>query len=358
MKIVLFVKDLNIGGVTKVVVNHINNVIKVDDEVLVLNWTGENTGITDNTFKRNVVVHNLCFSWRTYSIYRLNSFIAKKVEMTLINKVLLAFEPNIIHFHFIFLAWTSTFLYSKKTRRIMTFHCEVFGKNENIISTLLKRTLFYFFNRNTLFHFVSEVNNFFGNKRRSDTITFGNAVDFKGFEKKKSVQDNIIYISRINHLKGHFFLLNAWKNLSVKNYKLKLIGPDETGGEIVDFIKKNNIKNVELIGPVQHIYPYLVNASFGIFPSLKEGSPVALLEMLAAKLIVISSDIPEIKKVIPRDCLIYYNSEDLTDLEKKILYVIKHKNQLEEIANNGLKLVTKNYSFQVHRDIYQKLYNY
>jgi len=36
MKIVLFVKDLNIGGVTKVVVNHINNVIKVDDEVLIL----------------------------------------------------------------------------------------------------------------------------------------------------------------------------------------------------------------------------------------------------------------------------------------------------------------------------------
>jgi glycosyltransferase involved in cell wall biosynthesis len=354
MKIVLFVKDLNIGGVTKVVVNHVNNVIRVDDEVLILNWTGENTGITDNTFKGNVVVHNLCFPWRTYSIYRLNSFYAKKIETRLINKVLLNFEPNIIHFHFTYLAWTSTFLYSKKTRRIMTFHCEVFGENENIISILLKKTLFYFFNRNTLFHFVSEVNNSFGNKRRYNTITFGNAVGFNVFKKIKSV----IYISRINHLKGHFFLLNAWKNLSIKNYKLKLIGPDETGGEIVDFIKKNNIKNVELIGPVQDINPYLVNASFGIFPSLKEGSPVALLEMLAAKLIVISSDIPEIKKVIPRDCLIYYNSEDLTELEKKILYVIKHKDELEEIANNGLKLVTKNYSFQVHRDIYQKLYNY
>ena len=123
---------------------------------------------------------------------------------------------------------------------------------------------------------------------------------------------NIVYVSRISTVKGHFSLLPVAELLinkyKLSNFRFVLIGPGELAEQLQKEITARNLdRYFQLRGPLQNVPALLAEFDMAIFPSEREGLPVALLEKMAAGLPVVASDIPEIKNVIRNsgEALIY-----------------------------------------------------
>lgn len=123
---------------------------------------------------------------------------------------------------------------------------------------------------------------------------------------------NIVYVSRISAVKGHFSLLPVAELLvnkyKLSNFRFVLIGPGELTEQLQAAITSRNLDTYfQLRGPLQNVPALLGEFDIAVFPSEREGLPVALLEKMAAGLPVVASDIPEIKNVIKNtgEALIY-----------------------------------------------------
>lgn len=137
-----------------------------------------------------------------------------------------------------------------------------------------------------------------------------NSIDSSGItvktDYKLAEKIEIVYVSRISAVKGHFLLLPVAELLinkyGLKNFKFILIGPGELTESLQTAIQANKLENYfELRGPMQNVPGLLYAFDMAIFPSEREGLPVALLEKMAAGLPVVASSIPEIKNVIQQE---------------------------------------------------------
>jgi glycosyltransferase involved in cell wall biosynthesis len=106
----------------------------------------------------------------------------------------------------------------------------------------------------------------------------------------------IVYVGRINEVKGVDTLIRAFGQLAVEQpVRLVLIGPDSTGGAMAR-LAETYVKpplEVEFLGARTDVPSLLRRAAIGVLPSRREGQPLALQEEMATGLAVIASDIPE-----------------------------------------------------------------
>jgi teichuronic acid biosynthesis glycosyltransferase TuaC len=111
-------------------------------------------------------------------------------------------------------------------------------------------------------------------------------VDKKIARKKLKLPLNkkiLLFIGRINDVKGVGILLEAMNKLKDEDLLLKIIGFGPQEGKFKKYAKKNNLKNVELLGGVygEKKLLYLSAADAFILPSSKEGAPVTVMEAMA-----------------------------------------------------------------------------
>lgn len=112
-------------------------------------------------------------------------------------------------------------------------------------------------------------------------------VDVKKYETK----NRIITIGRLEKVKGHKFLLEAFSNLNAKDWELHIVGEGSLLGELVELSKALKIDSrVCFHGKVQDFSEILANCSIFVLPSLREGFPNALIEAMSVPLACISSD--------------------------------------------------------------------
>jgi glycosyltransferase involved in cell wall biosynthesis len=149
----------------------------------------------------------------------------------------------------------------------------------------------------------------FVNARNKNQV-IENSVDAAKIAVKKSYTMagtiNIVYVSRISAVKGHFLLMPVANTLinkyGISNFKITLIGPGELSGQLQEAINKEGLSSYfELAGPKQNVAALLPDFDMAVFPSEREGLPIALLEKMASGLAVVASDIPEIKNVIQKE---------------------------------------------------------
>ncbi|MSU02125.1 glycosyltransferase [Tissierella pigra] len=135
-------------------------------------------------------------------------------------------------------------------------------------------------------------------------LTIYNPYDLKKIEmlskeKIDDVYENIykekvvITVGRLNHLKGHWHLIRAFKKINDSNKDIKLVILGE--GELREYLQSliddlNLSNNVFLLGFKSNPYKYINKSSIFILPSLSEGFPNALAESMACGIPVISSD--------------------------------------------------------------------
>ena len=87
------------------------------------------------------------------------------------------------------------------------------------------------------------------------------------------------------------------------------------------------------------------------------GLPNKLFEYLACGLPVISSNLPEIKKIIEKnECGIILNSEEPKKIAKSIIDFFRDKGKKKEITENSNKISSK-YSWEKCENILEYAYN-
>jgi len=133
-----------------------------------------------------------------------------------------------------------------------------------------------------------------GTRHNSQITAIANPCPFpvKEYTKKENTKI-VLAVGRLTNIKGFDMLLEAWiqVNLSMPDWKLKIVGEGEDRAELTHFIEKNKLTDsVELVGNTDDVSQYYIQAEIFCLSSRFEGFPMVLLETLAFGLPVVSFD--------------------------------------------------------------------
>tara|TARA_S200000501_G_scaffold359985_1_gene386535 strand:- start:1768 stop:2859 length:1092 start_codon:yes stop_codon:yes gene_type:complete len=162
------------------------------------------------------------------------------------------------------------------------------------------------------------------------------------FPKKKL---KIVSIGRLVEQKDQITLLKSLNFLKNKiNFYLVLIGRGDLKQKLVDYTKSNNLNNkVKFVNFKNNPYPYIKQADLFILTSKYEGLPNVLLESIALKKFIISSDCPTGPKEILLNgkCGYLFPVGDYKKLSRKILLFKKNSNKNKKIVNIAFKTLNR-----------------
>lgn len=182
-------------------------------------------------------------------------------------------------------------------------------------------------------------------------IPFG--VDVSKFKplKIKSNRLKLAFCGNINKRKGVVDLIQAYKELNLKNIELNLYG--RIYPEIKPYLKDFEKYNIKLHGFVDVSKELNKNHIF-VFPSRLEGSAKAIYEAMASGLVVITTEnAGSVIKNNKEGFIIPVN--DISAIKEKILFLHDNPLQLEKLAKNSRKLALK-YTWQKYGKEVIKLY--
>ena len=170
---------------------------------------------------------------------------------------------------------------------------------------------------------------------------------------------NFINIARFTDQKDQLTMLNALNNLKNKiNFELLIMGYGVNKNILQNFIKKNNLKKkIKIIGFQKNPYKFLSKADILISSSIYEGLPNVLIESLALKKFVISSDCPTGPREILKNGKYGYlfKTKSVEDLSKKILKFVKTSNKSKNLIKNRAYDSLSRFDFKKNSDKYFKL---
>lgn len=181
--------------------------------------------------------------------------------------------------------------------------------------------------------------------------------------KKIRKEDYAVYFARISFEKGIFTLLNSSKLLPKIHFKIIGDGPEFKN--LKDEIRKNKIKNVELLGfkSGKELKNLISKARFSIAPSLwHENCPYSILESYSLGTPVIASNIggiPEI--IINKKTGLLFKPGDYKDLKNKIEYLYANKELQYSFLRVSRKIIKNKFNKEKYLtellNLYKKLIN-
>ncbi len=160
----------------------------------------------------------------------------------------------------------------------------------------------------------------------------------KIFKSKKSLK--IINVGRFVYQKDHITMLRALKFIEKKvNFEAAIVGSGFLKNSLINYTKKNNInKKIKFINFTSNVYPLIKQADIFILSSAYEGLPNVLLEAIALKKFVISSNCP----TGPKEILLngkgglLFKIGDYKELGNKIIYYLNNKKKCKLMLNNSI----------------------
>ena len=146
-------------------------------------------------------------------------------------------------------------------------------------------------------------------------------------------------------------------NKNIK-YKLLLLGDGELKNELMEFTNSIGIhNNVDFLGYKKDVKQILNECVVGVFPSQKEGLPLALLEMMSMSLPTLASDIPEIVDLIEDGYNgVIFHLNDLNDFVNKLENLVKDENLRISLAVNSRLSVEKRFGRSSNATMYEEFY--
>ena len=193
---------------------------------------------------------------------------------------------------------------------------------------------------------------------------------FQNTQNKKDLklpENYILYVGNVKPHKNLIVLLKAYNSLSNQlksKFKLVIIGKKEgfitQDKQIEDYIIKNNLqKHIVFTGYVHDIdLPKIYqNASLFVFPSLYEGFGLPVLEAMAARIKVLSSNAASLPE-IGGDAVIYFDPLNDKELASKIASIIENPiiwNEFIKKTEFQLAKFTWSKSIQNHLNAFKTL---
>lgn len=147
--------------------------------------------------------------------------------------------------------------------------------------------------------------------------------------------------------KGLTYLIEAVRLLNAKystlNTKFLIIGEGKQRKELESLIKKYGLESqVSLLGRIPDAYKYLKAFDVFVLASLKEGFPWIILETMAAKVPIISTDVGAIPEIIEDEkegILIEPKNSEV--LSEKIRWLINHLEEANGFAEKAKEKLQK-----------------
>ena len=178
------------------------------------------------------------------------------------------------------------------------------------------------------------------------------------FPIKDKSDDYLLYVGRLDYRKGILDLINAACLLD-GDMKILIVGKGPLEIKIQKLIKKNNIKNIKLIGHIsgENLVKLYQNASMFVFPSHYEGLPTVVLEAMSCGLPIILSDIPAHKDITDNnENGIFCNCGSAEDIAEKINILSKNKKLRIKLGKNARKTIEEKFTWDIISLNYEKIY--
>ncbi len=179
----------------------------------------------------------------------------------------------------------------------------------------------------------------------------------------------LIYVGGISEDRGIVKIIESLKYLKNENVEFEVFG--KTDNPILLNLLNNTAK-VKYFGfvPWQEVSKYLINANVGFvllqpvpaFLYCPGENIVKLFEYMSARLPVIISNFPKLKKLILNiGCGITVDPTNPEEIAKAIEYLIEHPDEAKQMGENGRKAVLEKYNWENEEKkllrIYEELLN-
>ena len=204
------------------------------------------------------------------------------------------------------------------------------------------------FNKEKLMNLIDEKNIYikpnFVNKS-NDTIS-------------KQSENYFLFLGRLDELKGIQILIEIWKD--IKDINLVVIGKGPLEVEISEFIEKNKLNNVNLLGykNKEEVMRFISKAKALIVPSQwYEGFPMTISESLSMGVPVIASDIGNLSTIIESEkngLLFKYN--DKQELKDKIQMLNNNKSLEEQLRQGARESFNNKYNERINYKLLIDIY--
>lgn len=177
------------------------------------------------------------------------------------------------------------------------------------------------------------------------------AIDLKEFalknqQKKIGTEFRIGYIGRLSAEKNVDILIKAFKEIKELHnchLKLFLVGDGALRGALENLVNQLSLSGkVVFTGFRRDIKPILATFDIFILPSKIEGTPISLLEAMAAGKAIVCSDIPSLSEIVVhgKEALLFeVNNPYKLASAIQVLYL--DANLRNELGRNALKKVTR-----------------
>jgi len=167
--------------------------------------------------------------------------------------------------------------------------------------------------------------------------------------KRHGIKDKepvILFVGRLVPYKSIDLLIRALKNI---NAKLIIVGNGELKDELKELSANLGVQNkIIFAGYVSDAeLPLYYNAAdIFVLPSQKRGEAfgVVSLEAMSCGMPVITSNIPGVKDVVPKNCGLKF--KDQKDLENKINLLLKNKKLRKQLGRNSRQFILKERTWQ------------
>ncbi len=185
---------------------------------------------------------------------------------------------------------------------------------------------------------------------------FYNPLDIKNLQRGKYNPNSsyVVYAGRLSEPKGLTELLNTWKEVNLKNIKLKIIGT----GDIKDQLEhKFKGKNIEFLGSMSNSEAVNeIRNSRAVITATKmyEGQPRLLNEASAMGVPSIFPDFGGMTEYFPQNYKLSFIQYNYKDLKQK-LFLLKDEKLLDKYSNEVKEyfsdLQDKNYNSSCFEDM-------
>ena len=195
-----------------------------------------------------------------------------------------------------------------------------------------------------------------------------NAVDTELFKPcKECEEDNlVVWVGRFVPEKGLNYLIEAAKiivdDFKFKNVRFLLVGYGPWKKKIMKLaydyrLAGKFIRFTEALGR-DEVAKVLGKATIFVFPSLREGLPLSVLEAMACGVPVVGSDVPGINDVIVNGKNgLLVPARDPKALAKAVLTLLNDEDLGRELGQNDRKLVMEKYNWDVVVNEIEKVYH-
>tara|TARA_Y100000591_G_C21777011_1_gene668912 strand:+ start:6 stop:962 length:957 start_codon:yes stop_codon:yes gene_type:complete len=167
-------------------------------------------------------------------------------------------------------------------------------------------------------------------------------------------------LGNLHDHKNQKILIEAFSKIHPGS-ELLIAGDGIERENIINYLKSFNIEpQTTLLGKITDVTSFFNSINIFVHPSLREGSPNALLEAMAHKKLCIVSNIEENREALgesPDEC--FFEPNDSSDLANKINFWIKKHEYAKEIAKKNYLRIKIKFSISElinsHRLVYDHL---